>query len=158
MIELYMEIPSIGNAGDSLNNLPESSNRTKNIIPSIINLAHQIHESNSQRFIYPTSVGPNVIDEWEQNDEGDDVRNEDNNVLEKDERNDDDFVLISTDRWEIGEDYWDSTDEDDDLDYDLHEHIKRRLIVKNRSEKHHPVRDFSDIFEMNEINAPSVQR
>jgi hypothetical protein len=38
MVELYVEISSIGNAGDSLNNLPKSSNRTKNIIPSIINL------------------------------------------------------------------------------------------------------------------------
>jgi hypothetical protein len=71
---------------------------------------------------------------------GDDVRNENNNVLEEEERNDDDegdddFVLISTDGQEIGEDYWDSTDEDDDLYYDLHEHIECRLIVKNRSEK-----------------------
>jgi hypothetical protein len=31
----------------------------------------------------------------------------------------------------------------------------RQLIVKNRSEKYHPVRDFSNIFEINEINAPS---
>jgi hypothetical protein len=76
IIELYVEISSIGNAGDSLNNLPESSNRTENIIPSTINLAHQIHESDPQRFIYPTPVGPNITDEREQNDcdEGDDVR------------------------------------------------------------------------------------
>jgi hypothetical protein len=40
MVKLYMEISSIGNIGDSLNNLPEISNRTENIIPSIINLAH----------------------------------------------------------------------------------------------------------------------
>jgi hypothetical protein len=45
MVELYVEISSIGNAGDSLNNLPEISNRTENIIPSTINQAHQIHES-----------------------------------------------------------------------------------------------------------------
>jgi hypothetical protein len=45
MIELYVEISSIGNVVDSLNNLPESSNRTENIITSTINLAHQIHES-----------------------------------------------------------------------------------------------------------------
>jgi hypothetical protein len=38
IIELYVEISSIGNAGDSLNNLIESSNRTENIIPFIINL------------------------------------------------------------------------------------------------------------------------
>jgi hypothetical protein len=76
-------------------------------------------------------------------------------VLEEDERNDDDFVSISTDEWEIGEDYWDSADEYDDPNYDPHEHIKRRFIVKNRSKKHHPVRDFSDISEINEINAPS---
>jgi hypothetical protein len=141
-----------------LNNLPENTNRTKNIIPSTINLAHQIYELDPQRFVYPTSVGPNITDEWEKNDEGDDVHNEDNDVLEEDERNDDDFVPISTDGWEFGEDYWDSTNKDDDSDYDPHKHIERRLIVKNRSEKHHPVRDFSDISEMNEINAPSVQR
>jgi hypothetical protein len=76
-------------------------------------------------------------------------------VLKEDERNDDDFVPISTDGWEIGEDYWDLVDEDDDPDYDPHEHIERRLIVKNRSEKYHPVHDFSDISEINEINAPS---
>jgi hypothetical protein len=76
-------------------------------------------------------------------------------VLEEDERNNDDFVSISTDGWGIGEDYMDSTDEDDYPNYDPREHIKRRLIVKNRSKKHHPVRDFSDISEINEINAPS---
>jgi hypothetical protein len=155
MIELYVEISSIGNVGDSLNNLPGSSNRTENIIPSIINLAHQIHESDPQRFIYSTPISPNVTDEWEQNDESDDVRNEDNDVLEEEKRNDDDFVLILPDGWEIGEDYWDSADEDDDPDYDPHEHIERQLIVKNRSEKYHPVRDFSDISKINEINAPS---
>jgi hypothetical protein len=133
MVELYVKISSIVNAEDSLNNLPVS-NRTENTIPSIINLAHQIH------------------DEREQNDcdEGDDVRNEDNDVLVEEERNDDgegdnDFVSISIDGWEIGEDYWDSADEDDDPDYDPHEYIERRLIVKNRSEKHHLVCEFSDI-------------
>jgi hypothetical protein len=40
MIELYVEISSIDNAGDSLNNILETSNRTKNTIPLIINLAH----------------------------------------------------------------------------------------------------------------------
>jgi hypothetical protein len=45
MVELYVEILSIDNAKDFLNNLPEISNRTKNTIPSTINLAHQIHES-----------------------------------------------------------------------------------------------------------------
>jgi hypothetical protein len=44
MVELYVEISSIDNVGDSLNNLPEINNRTENIIPSTINLAHQIHE------------------------------------------------------------------------------------------------------------------
>jgi hypothetical protein len=85
-IELYVEISSIDNARDSLNNLPEICNRTENTISSTINLAHQIH------------------DEREQNDcdEGDDVRNEDNDVLMEEERNDDgegddDFILISTD-------------------------------------------------------------
>jgi hypothetical protein len=122
MIELYVKISSIDNAGDSLNNLSEINNRTENIIPSIINLANQIH------------------DEREQNncDEGDDVHNEDNDVLEEEERNNDgeggdNFVPISTDGWEIGEDYWDSTDEDDDPNYDHHEHIECLLIVKNRS-------------------------
>jgi hypothetical protein len=91
MVELYVKISSIGNAGYSLNNLPESINRTENIIPSTINLAHQIHKSDPQRFIYPTLVSPNITDEWEQNDEGDDVRNEDNDVLEEEERNDDDL-------------------------------------------------------------------
>jgi hypothetical protein len=76
-------------------------------------------------------------------------------VLEKEERNDDDFVPISIDGWRIEEDYWDSADEDDDPDYDPHEHIERRLIVKNRSSKHHLVRDFSDISQINEINASS---
>jgi hypothetical protein len=91
----------------------------------------------------------------EQNDydEGDDIGNEDNDVLEEEERNDDgegddDFVPILTDGWDIGEDYYDSADEDDDPDYDPHEYIERRLIV-NRSEKHHLVRDFSDISEIN---------
>jgi hypothetical protein len=58
-----VEISSIGNAGDSLNKLPESCNRTDNIIPSTLNLAHQIHESDPQIFVYLTPVGPNVIDE-----------------------------------------------------------------------------------------------
>jgi hypothetical protein len=157
MVELYVKISSIGNVGDSLNNLSKSSNRTENIIPSIINLAHQIHESDPQRFIYPTLVGPNITDEWEQNDcdEGDDICNEDNDVLEEEEQNDDDFVPISTDGWEIEEDYWDSADKDDDPDYDPHEHIEHRLIVKNKSKKYHLVRDFSDISEINEINASS---
>jgi hypothetical protein len=39
MIEIYMEISSIDNAGDSLNNLLEIK-ITENNIPSIINLAH----------------------------------------------------------------------------------------------------------------------
>jgi hypothetical protein len=56
MVELYVKISSIGNAGDSLNNLSESSNRTENIIPSTTNLAHQIHESDPQRFVNPTTV------------------------------------------------------------------------------------------------------
>jgi hypothetical protein len=64
-------------------------------------------------------------------------------------------VPISTDEWEIGEDYWDSADEDDDPNYDPYEHIERRLIMTNKSEKYHPVRDFSDISEINEINTPS---
>jgi hypothetical protein len=51
MIELYVKISSIGNAGDSLNNLPENGNRTEDIIPSTINLAHQIHESDPQRCV-----------------------------------------------------------------------------------------------------------
>jgi hypothetical protein len=57
-----------------------------------------MHESDPQRPVYPTSVGPNAIDEREKNDcdESDDIRNEDNDVLEKNERNDD-FVSISTD-------------------------------------------------------------
>jgi hypothetical protein len=63
MIELYVVISSIGNAWDFFNNLPKSSNRTENIIPSTINLAHQIHELDPQRFIYPTPVSPNVTDE-----------------------------------------------------------------------------------------------
>jgi hypothetical protein len=53
-------------------------------------------------------------------------------VLEEEEQNDDDFVPILTDEWEIRQDYWDSADEDDDPDYDPHEHIKRQLIVKNK--------------------------
>jgi hypothetical protein len=36
IIELYVEISSIDNAGDSLNNLSEIKNRTENTIPSII--------------------------------------------------------------------------------------------------------------------------
>jgi hypothetical protein len=81
-------------------------------------------------------------------------------VLEEEEQNDDDegdddFVPIITDGWEIGEDYWDSADENDDPDYDPYKHTKRQLIVKNRLEKYHLVRDFSDISEINEIDAPS---
>jgi hypothetical protein len=75
-----------------LNNLSEISNRTENTIPSTISLAHQIHKSDPQRLVYPTPAAPNPTDELEQNDcdEGDDVRNEDNDVLEEDKRNDDD--------------------------------------------------------------------
>jgi hypothetical protein len=62
MVELYVEISSIDNAGDSLNNLPETNNRTMNIILSVINLAHQIHDPDPQRSLYPTYAGPNVID------------------------------------------------------------------------------------------------
>jgi hypothetical protein len=93
-------------------------------------------------------------------DEGNDDRNEDNNVLEEDEQNDGDegdmiFLLILTDRWEIEEDYWDSADEDDDPDYDPHKYIERRMIMKNISKKYHSVRDFSNISVINEINAQS---
>jgi hypothetical protein len=56
-----------------------------------------------------------------------------------------------TDRREIEEDYWDSIDEDDDP----HEHIECRLIVKNKSEKHHLIHDCSYISEINKINAQS---
>jgi hypothetical protein len=122
IIELYVEISSIDNVGDSLNNLPEISNRTDNTTSSTINLAYQIHDERELNDFY----------------EGDDVRNEHNDVLVEEERNDDgkgdaDFVPISTDGWVIGEDYWDSTDEDDDPNYDPHEYIERRLIMKNRS-------------------------
>jgi hypothetical protein len=101
MIELYVKISSIDNARDSLNNLSEISNKTENIIPSIINLAHKIHKFDPKRLIYPTPIGPNLTDEWEQNDcdEGDDVRNENNDVLEKEKRNDDDFVPDAHARW-----------------------------------------------------------
>jgi hypothetical protein len=59
------------------------------------------------------------------------THNEDNDVLEEDkQKGDDDFVLILTDGWKIGEDYWDSTDEDDDSDYDPHEYVERRLFIK----------------------------
>jgi hypothetical protein len=44
MVELYVKISSIDNAGNSLNNLLEISNRNENTIPSTINLAHQIHD------------------------------------------------------------------------------------------------------------------
>jgi hypothetical protein len=86
MVELYVKISPINNADDSLNNLLKTSNWTENTIPSTINLAHQIHKSDPQMLVYPTSVGPNTTDEWEQNDcdEGDDVRNENNDVLEED--------------------------------------------------------------------------
>jgi hypothetical protein len=63
IVELYVEISSINNADDSLNNLPENSNRTENTIPFTINLAHQIHESDPQRPIYLIPVDPNVTDE-----------------------------------------------------------------------------------------------
>jgi hypothetical protein len=62
MVELYVKISPIDNAGDSLNNLPEISNRTENIISSTINLAHQIHKSDPERLIYLTPVGPNVTE------------------------------------------------------------------------------------------------
>jgi predicted nucleotidyltransferase len=63
MVELYVKISSIDNARDSLNNLPEISNRTENTIPSTINLAHQIHESDPERPIYLTHIGSNATDE-----------------------------------------------------------------------------------------------
>jgi hypothetical protein len=68
---------------------------------------------------------------------------------------DEDFISFACEGWEVGEDYWDSTDEDDDLDYDSNEHIEQRMIVKGRSEKYHPVRDFSDVSKINEINISS---
>jgi hypothetical protein len=58
-----MEISSIDDAEDSLNNLLEISNKTENTIPFIINLAHQIHEPDPQRPIYPILIGPNTTDE-----------------------------------------------------------------------------------------------
>jgi hypothetical protein len=83
------------------------------------------------------------------------AHNEDNDVLEKDERSDDDFISISTDGWEIEEDYWDSADEDDDPYYDPHEYIERRLIMKHKSKKYNPVCDFSDFF-WNQWNKCSI--
>jgi hypothetical protein len=81
-------------------------------------------------------------------------------VLEEDEQNDDNegddnFVLISTDKCEIEEDCWDLANEDDDSDYYPHEHIEYRTIVKNKLEEHYLVCDFSDISEINKINALS---
>jgi hypothetical protein len=105
MIELYVKVSSIDNTGDSLNNLPEISNRTDNNIPSTINLVHQIHEPDPQRALYPTPFSPNatsenpmrhspiIIDDTEIKY----THNENNDVLEEDERNDDDFIPVSTD-------------------------------------------------------------
>jgi hypothetical protein len=60
MIELYVKISSIDNVGDFLNNLFEINNKTENIIPFIINLAHQIYKSNLQRPVYLIPIGPNT--------------------------------------------------------------------------------------------------
>jgi hypothetical protein len=68
---------------------------------------------------------------------------------------DEDFLSFACEEWEVGEDYWNLTDENDDPDYDPNEHIEQRVIVKGRSEKHHPIRDFSDVSKINEINIPS---
>jgi hypothetical protein len=48
LVELCVKISSIDNAEDSFNNLPEINNIIKNIISFIINLTHQIHESDPQ--------------------------------------------------------------------------------------------------------------
>jgi hypothetical protein len=68
---------------------------------------------------------------------------------------DEDFIPFACERWKVGDDYWDSVDEDDDSNYDLNEHIEQRVIVKGRSKKYHPMRDFSDVSEINEINISS---
>jgi hypothetical protein len=48
LVELCVKISSIDNAEDSFNNLPEINNIIENIISFIINLTHQIHESDLQ--------------------------------------------------------------------------------------------------------------
>jgi hypothetical protein len=48
LVELCVKISSIDNAEDSFNNLPEINNIIENIISFIINLTHQIHESDPQ--------------------------------------------------------------------------------------------------------------
>jgi hypothetical protein len=42
---------------------------------------------------------------------------------------DEDFIPFIRNRWHIGEDYYDSADEDDDPDYDPNEHICKGTIV-----------------------------
>jgi hypothetical protein len=68
---------------------------------------------------------------------------------------DEDFIPFACEEWEVREDYWDSADKDDDPNYDLNEHIEKCVIVKGRSEKYHPVLDFSDVSEISEINISS---
>jgi hypothetical protein len=73
-----------------------------------------------------------------------DIHNEDDDAMEKEGNNNDkDFVLITMEGLNIGEDYWDSTEEDDDdPNYDMNEHIEQHMIVKGGS-------------EINEINVSS---
>jgi hypothetical protein len=58
MVELYVEISSIDNAGDSLNNLPKKSVIEPRILfLSIINLAHQkMNQIRKDSFIRHPSV------------------------------------------------------------------------------------------------------
>jgi hypothetical protein len=169
IIELYVKVFSNDNVGLISNSLFETSNNIENnIVPA--NRNNQSIDLNSQNFNHveqsphpdraignldpdpfdsPVVHSPMIYD----NTKVEDTQNRDVDPMEE-ERNDDDedFIPFTCEGWKVEEDYWDSTDKDDDSDYDPNEHIEQRVIVKGSSEKHHPTRDFSDVSKINQIN------
>jgi hypothetical protein len=83
-------------------------------------------------FDSPIVHSPMIYD----NTEVEDTQNKDIDVMEEEGNDDDeDFIPFACEGWEVGEDYWDSADENGDPDYDPNEHIEQHVIVKDRSKK-----------------------
>jgi hypothetical protein len=141
VIKLYVEVFSNDNVGLISNSLSEISNNFEdNIVPTnrnnqsidlnsqIFNLVEQSpHPDQAIENLDPDPFDSPVIHSMMiyDNTEVEDTQNEDVDAMEEEENDDDEnFIPFACEGWKVGEDYWDSADEDDDSDYDPNEHIE----------------------------------
>jgi hypothetical protein len=150
IVELYVEIFSNDNRGLFLNSLFGTSNKVEDIIVSA-NRDNQMVNLDSQHFnhveqnppfdptvIFPDQTICNIDSDPSgspivhssmiyDNTEIEDTQNEDVDVMEEEGNDDDeDFIPIIREGWELREDYWHSTDKHDDSDYDPNEKCSGR--------------------------------